>query len=182
MKPLIAAAMCTMCIAFIGLSAGIAHAQGPAPEVETKTAPVPPAKSAQNRNLYRGSKVIGSIVRDRQDRKIGEIKDLLFDSRRGEVAYAVVNFGGVLGVGSKYHAIPWQALQPSDDGRYYVLQADRETIGHAPSFDRGSWPDLADQRWSADVDRYWSRRVGQGSSGDNRLPSGAAGEAAVPGQ
>lgn len=133
-------------------------------------------QSAQTQHLYRGSKIIGSTVRDPHDKKIGEIKDLILDSRRGEIAYAVVNFGGVMGVGSKYHAIPWQALSPGDDGKYYVLQADREIITQAPGFDRGKWPDMSDERWSADVDRYWSRMVGRGSSGANRLlPSGAPG-------
>lgn len=171
MKTLRAAAL----MASAALALGTAHGQETAPGSGIRTAPVSPVQSAQNQHMYRGSKIIGSTVRDMQDRKLGEIKDILLDSRRGEVAYAVVNFGGVMGVGSKYHAIPWQALQPSDDGRYYVLQADRETIGQAPSFDRGSWPNLADERWSSDVDRYWSRRVGRPSSGGNRLPSGAAG-------
>ncbi len=130
--------------------AGAAFAQGAAP----------PA-AAQQQALYRGTKIIGSVVRDGKDRKIGEIKDLVLDARRGEVAYAVVSFGGAMGVGHKYHAIPWQALEPGDDGRYYVLHADRETISQAPGFDKAKWPDMADRRWSADIDRYWSRMVGR---------------------
>lgn len=148
-----------------------------APEAGTVTAPSA-STAQQNKHMYRSSKIIGTAVRDMHDRKIGEIKDLLLDSRRGAVAFAIVNFGGVLGVGSKYHAIPWQILRPSDDGRYYVLQADRETISLAPSFDRGNWPDLSDERWSADVERYWSRRLGPGSADANRLPEGPA---AAPG-
>lgn len=148
-----------------------------APEAGTVTAPSA-STAQQNKHMYRSSKIIGTAVRDMHDRKIGEIKDLLLDSRRGAVAFAIVNFGGVLGVGSKYHAIPWQILRPSDDARYYVLQADRETISLAPSFDRGNWPDLSDERWSADVERYWSRRLGPGSADANRLPEGPA---AAPG-
>ena len=155
------------------LVSGMALGQPAAPGSEAGTAPGGPPKAVQDRHMYRASKIIGATVRDRQERKIGEIKDLLLDSRRGEIAYAVVNFGGVMGVGSKYHPIPWRALSPSDDGRSYVLQADRETIGMAPGFDRGNWPDLSDERWSADVERYWDRRVGAGAAGVNRLPSAA---------
>lgn len=160
------------------LATGVAFGQAAAPDIGTRTAPAWPSKAVQNKHMYRTSKIIGTAVRDAQDRKLGEIKDLLLDSRRGVVAYAVVNFGGVLGVGAKYHAVPWHALSPSDDARYYVLQADRETISQAPSFDRGNWPDLADERWSEDVDRYWSRRLGAGGADINRLPPGPA---AAPG-
>lgn len=154
---------------FALLAFGIAGALVIVPDTGGETA------IAQTQRLYRGSKIIGSTVRDPHDKKIGEIKDLILDSRRGEIAYAVVNFGGVMGVGSKYHAIPWQALSPGDDGKYYVLQADREIISQAPGFDRAKWPDMSDERWSADVDRYWSRMVGRGSAGVNRLLPGATG-------
>lgn len=177
MKTLISPGVFTL-FAFIAF--GSAAGQAMAADTGARTA-TSPAQAAQTQHLYRGSKIIGATVRDPRDRKIGDIKDLILDSRRGEIAYAVVNFGGVTGAGSKYHAIPWQALTPGDDGKYYVLQADREIISQAPGFDRGRWPDLADQRWSADVDRYWSRMVGRGTSDTNRLPpsgssSGAGGK------
>jgi sporulation protein YlmC with PRC-barrel domain len=135
----------------------------------------------RGQQLYRGSKIIGSVVRDARNRKIGEIKDLVLDADRGEVAYAIVNFGGVMGVGAKYHALPWQTLEASDDGKYYVLHADRETIMQAPGFDRGRWPDMADRKWAAETDRYWSRMVGRAPSRNNRL-SASPGVAPPPAQ
>lgn len=129
-------------------------------------------KSTSQAQLYRGSRIIGSTVRDAKNKKIGIIKDLILDAGRGEVAYAVVSFGGVMGVGPKFHAVPWQALEPGDDLRQYVLHADRETISQAPAFDKGRWPDMSDQKWSADIDRYWSRMVGKGTFGTNKLTSG----------
>lgn len=130
------------------------------------------AESTPQTQLYRGSKIIGSTVRDAGNRKIGVIKDLILDAGRGEVAYAVVSFGGVMGLGPKFHAVPWQALEPSEDIRQYVLHADRETISQAPAFDKGRWPDMSDQKWSAEIDRYWSRMVGKGTFGTNKLTSG----------
>jgi sporulation protein YlmC with PRC-barrel domain len=128
--------------------------------------------SAREQQLYRGSRIIGSAVRDAHDRKIGDIKDIVLDPQRGEIAYAVVSFGGVMGVGRKYHAIPWRVLEAGDDGRYYVLHADRETISLAPGFDKGNWPDMADQKWHAEIERYWSRTVGRRPFGDGDLTSG----------
>jgi sporulation protein YlmC with PRC-barrel domain len=131
-----------------------------------------PAASPLQHKLYRGSRIIGSNVRDPRDRKIGQIQDLVLDGGRGEIAYAVVSFGGVLGIGNKFHAIPWQALEPSDDGNHYILHADRETISQAPGFDKARWPDMADQKWHAEIDRYWSRMVGRGHGG-NSISSGS---------
>lgn len=138
------------------------------------------AKQLKQQHVYRGSKIIGATVRNANDKKIGEIKDLVLDSARGEVAYAVVSFGGVIGVGQKYHAIPWRILQASDDGRYYVLHADKETLTQAPGFDKGNWPDMADSKWSADIDRYWSRRLGSGPPADRNLSSGVSGPGDMP--
>jgi hypothetical protein len=145
--------------------AGVGAAQAAAPTATTKSAPAP-----HSQFLYRTTTIVGADVRDAKDRKIGDVKDLILGSTRGDIAYAVVAFGGVMGVGTKYHAIPWKALQPGDDGTYYILHADRETISQAPGFERGKWPDLTERSWSEDVDRYWSRRVGQGMADANRLP------------
>ncbi len=148
---------------------------------ETDDIPQAP-QATPNRNMYLGSKIIGATVRDPQENKLGEIADLVLDSRRGEVAYVVVAIGGVMGMGSRYHPIPWKALQASDDGKYYVLHADRETVSKAPGFERGKWPDMADQKWNADVEGYWNKMVGQGlpggivtSSGSSSTPKGKTG-------
>jgi len=114
--------------------------------------------SLDQQELYRGSRIIGAPVHDPRDRKIGEVKDLLLDSARGEVAYAVLAFGG-----RKLHPVPWRALQPGETGRHYVLDADREAIAQAPGFDMGEWPETGDQRWSEEIDRYWNRMVVRGA-------------------
>lgn len=124
--------------------------------------------SSQQQRLYRGTRIIGSTVRDAEGKKIGVIKDLVLDSQRGEIAYAAVSFGGVMGVGEQYHAIPWIALEPSDDGRFYVLRVDKETIASAPAFDKARWPDVTDDAWRAETDRYWRRVVGHGTAASNR--------------
>lgn len=157
----------------LALAAAMPAAAQPAPPTgETATAP---AATSRQHTLFRGSRIIGSNVRDPKDRKIGQIKDLILDGGRGEIAYAVVSFGGVLGVGRKYHAVPWRVLEPDDSGRFYILHADRETISLAPGFDKARWPDMADRKWGEEIERYWSRTVGSRSPSEQRLSSGAAG-------
>jgi hypothetical protein len=156
--------VCFICVAATAIArddrAGVKTYESPAPQVA---------------HLYRASRIIGVQVRDAQDRKIGEVKDLILGSERGEIAYAVIRFGSGLQVGTRYHAVPWQALEPVDDGGYYVLHADRQTISEAPGFDSGKWPDLTDREWRAEVDRYWNRMVGRGAADNNRLSSGVSG-------
>ncbi|HYD63666.1 MAG TPA: PRC-barrel domain-containing protein [Noviherbaspirillum sp.] len=173
-----AACMAAAIPAIPAIPAGPAAAQTAPPTGATATAPI---ASPLQHKLYRGSRIINSNVRDPKDKKIGQIKDLILDGGRGEIAYAVVSFGGVLGVGSKLHAIPWQALEPSDDGNYYILHADRETISQAPGFDKARWPDMTDQKWHAEIDRYWSRMVGRGPAG-NSISSGSPAASPPAGQ
>jgi hypothetical protein len=143
-----------------------------------------PPSSLQQQELYRGSKIIGAQVRDAHNHKIGEIKDLLLDSARGELAYAVVKFTDA--APRKLYPVPWPALVPDRSGRHYVLHADREVVGQAPGFEAMRWPDMSDQRWSDEIDRYWNRAVGRGpyvaQPGGSDKPPGAptSGGAAAP--
>jgi len=114
-------------------------------------------------DLGRASKLIGTDVIDAKGEKLGDIKDIVLDRRRGDVAYAVVGFGGTLGVGDKYFAIPWQALKPREDK--LVLNVDREKLKDAPGFDKDNWPDMASRKWNTDTARYY----GQAPYWDDRV-------------
>src|ERR1043166_7949702 len=87
-------------------------------------------------NLYRGSKLIGADVENPQGKNLGDIKDVVMDSQ-GQIRYAVLAFGGFMGMGEKYFAVPWAALkpvagqQPADRDRY-VLNIDQEKLKNAP--------------------------------------------------
>src|ERR1700741_1484763 len=83
-------------------------------------------------NLYRGSKLIGADVENPQGENLGDIKDVVFDSR-GHIEYAVLDFGGFLGMGEKYFAVPWAALKPAAgqkpaDRDHYVLNIDKDRL------------------------------------------------------
>jgi hypothetical protein len=91
-------------------------------------------------------------VRNRDNQKLGEIKDLVLDVNSGKVSYAVLAVGGFLGIGEKLIALPPQALQQATDGEYLVLNADKSRIQAAPGFAATAWPGKHDP----EINRFWN--------------------------
>jgi sporulation protein YlmC with PRC-barrel domain len=175
LEPSMKTLYCIVLVAVCMILPALASFQGIKANGDVRQSTNAAQKQDKNQDMYRGSKVIGADIRDPPGKKLGEIKDILLDSERGEVAFLVASFGGAMGLpGRKYHAIPWKALQLGDDGKHYVLYADRETISKAPAFDQKKWPDPADRKWSTEVDRYWTRMVGHAPSGGITTSSGAS--------
>jgi sporulation protein YlmC with PRC-barrel domain len=120
-----------------------------------------PAKVGETSYIYRTSKLIGTDVENPQGENLGEINDVVIDPETGQIAYAVLSFGGILGLGEKYFAIPWQALAPktpTTKGAQYdrfVLNVDKERLKNAPSFNKDNWPDMADRQWAQQVYSYY---------------------------
>ena len=100
----------------------------------------------------------GDDVVNAQGEDLGEIKEIMIDVPSGRVAYAVLSFGGVLGLGDKLFAIPWQALQLDPENHRFVLDVDKERLKNAPGFDKDHWPSMADQRWATDIHSYYDAR------------------------
>ena len=97
------------------------------------------------------------VVNDAGD-DLGEIKDIMIDIPSGRVAYAVLSFGGVLGMGNKLFAIPWLALQLDPENRRFILNVDKDQRKDAPGFDKDHWPSMADQRWATEIHSYYGSR------------------------
>ena len=86
---------------------------------------------------------------------LGKIEDLVFDESSGRILYAVLSFGGFLGMGNRLVAIPWTRLRVQGDHKGFILNIDNETLEHAPSFDKEHWPDLGDLEYATGVYRQW---------------------------
>jgi sporulation protein YlmC with PRC-barrel domain len=99
--------------------------------------------------------IIGDKVINPQGEHLGEIKELMIDLDLGRVAYAVLSFGGVLGMGEKLFAVPFQALQLRPDRHEFVLNVDKEKLKMAPGFDKNNWPSTADRTWGAQIHKYY---------------------------
>jgi len=100
----------------------------------------------------------GDNVVNAQGEDLGEIKDIMIDVPSGRVAYAVLSFGGVLGMGDKLFAIPWHALQLDPENHRFILNVDQERLKSAPGFDKDHWPSMADKRWATDIHSYYGSR------------------------
>ena len=84
-------------------------------------------------SAIRAKKVIGTNVKDRSGKKIGEVEDVVLDKKSNNIMFAIVGFGGFLGVAEKYHPIPWASLDyvPGENG--YVVDFTKEQLNAAPA-------------------------------------------------
>ena len=116
------------------------------------------------RRVLSASTLSGDSVKNRADEDLGKIKELMIDIPSGHVAYAVLSFGGFLGMGDKLFAVPWGALTPDEDRKCFVLDADKAKLENAPGFYKDNWPDMTDTLWGEDVHSsygqspYWTER------------------------
>ena len=93
------------------------------------------------------SSLIGNDVYNNQEEDIGDIKEIMLDMETGKIAYAVLSYGGLLGVGEKLFAVPWGALKLDTVNERFVLNVEKAKLDVAPGFDSDIWPDRPDPAW-----------------------------------
>jgi hypothetical protein len=79
----------------------------------------------------------------------------MLDMRSGTVGYAVMSFGGFLGIGGKLFAVPWNALTLDTKKKYFVLNVDKDRLENAPGFDKDQLPNMADQSRAREIHSYY---------------------------
>jgi hypothetical protein len=99
--------------------------------------------------------VIGSKVVNAQNEDLGKIEDLVLDAGAGRIAYAVLSFGGFLGMGDKYFAIPWNAFHLDLSEKRAVLNVDKKHLENAPGFDKDNWPNMSDSTWGTRIYKHY---------------------------
>ena len=99
--------------------------------------------------------LIGNHVHNLKNEHLGEIKEIMLDIRTGHIAYAVMAHGGVLSLGEKLFAVPWEALALDTANKRFVLNIDKERVEHAPGFDVDRWPNMANQTWATEIHTYY---------------------------
>ena len=99
--------------------------------------------------------LMGEKVVNLQKEDLGTIEHLMIDLQSGRVAYAVLSFGGFLGMGDKLFAIPWSSLALDTVERRFVLNVDKARLTNAPGFDKDHWPNMADRTWGTTVYAYY---------------------------
>ena len=99
--------------------------------------------------------LIGDHVHNLKNEHLGEIKEIMLDMRTGKIAYAVMAHGGVLTIGEKLFAVPWEALTLDTVNKRFTLNIEKERIENAPGFDKNDWPNMANQTWASQIDNYY---------------------------
>ncbi|MYM80906.1 PRC-barrel domain containing protein [Duganella sp. FT50W] len=99
--------------------------------------------------------LIGEDVYNRQDEDLGDIKEIMLDIRTGQVAYAVLSFGGWMGMGDKLFAVPWQALQLDTINQRFLLDVSKDHLKNAPGFDKDNWPDMASTEFNTELHSFY---------------------------
>jgi sporulation protein YlmC with PRC-barrel domain len=116
---------------------------------------VPDRDRGPGPQLMGADTLLGNDVYNAQDDDLGDIKEIMLDMRTGRVAYAVLSFGGFLGMGEKLFAVPWSALKLDTINKRFVLDASKERLESAPGFDKNDWPDMADTTWEKSIHDYY---------------------------
>jgi len=102
-------------------------------------------------------KIVGTKVLSAAGEELGTLKELVIDLDDDRIAYAVLSFGGFLGLGDKLFAIPWDALIMDVEENTFILDLDKEVLNNAPGFDKDNWPDNAqyESGWLLDIYAYY---------------------------
>lgn len=108
--------------------------------------------------LMGANTLTGEDVYNEQEEKLGDIKEFMLDMSTGEVAYAVLSFGGMLGIGEKLFAVPFDALKLDTNNKRFILNVDKDRLKAAPGFDKDDWPDMADPTWAGGIRSFYGTR------------------------
>ena len=109
----------------------------------------------ETHNLISADKVIGTAVYNRQGENLGSVYGLMLNKLNGQVAYAIMSFGGFLGMGESYHPLPWRVLSYDTRQNGYVVDLDRNQLKTAPSYTPNNAPDW--DTYGQSVDEYYGR-------------------------
>ena len=105
------------------------------------------------------STIIGDKVYNRLDEKLGDVKDIMLNINDGSIEYFIIEFGGFLGIGEKFFAVPFQALTIDTERHAFILDQSREVLEKAPGFDKDHWPETNSHIFK-DTSIYWGDFMG----------------------
>lgn len=111
--------------------------------------------TATKPQVLSASSLTGDAVVNSAGEHLGKIEDLMIDLDRGRIAYAVLSFGGFLGIGDKLFAVPFEAMTVDPDGHCLKLDVAKEKLEDAPGFDKDNWPMSSDIQFLNDVYSYY---------------------------
>ncbi|MFP5484688.1 MAG: PRC-barrel domain-containing protein [Gammaproteobacteria bacterium] len=109
-------------------------------------------------HLMGADTLIGNDIYNKDGEDLGDVKEIMLDMRSGRVSYAVLSFGGFLGMGEKLFAVPWDALKLDTENKRFTLGVNKEQLEGAPGFDKNHWPDMADVAWEKGIHDFYGTK------------------------
>ncbi len=113
------------------------------------------SKDGPGPKLMGADTLIGNDVYNKDGESLGDIKEFMIDMASGQIGYAVLSFGGLLGMGDKLFAVPWPALTLDTVNKRFTLNVPKATLKDAPGFDKSNWPSMADEAWASGVHSFY---------------------------
>ncbi len=117
----------------------------------TQNGTTPPATG----HLIAADRVEGTSVYNRAGESLGSVDDIMIDKITGKVAYAVMSFGGFLGMGERHHPLPWGVLTYDTNLGGYVVDLDKETLQKAPSYAKDERYDFEQRQAAQKLHDYY---------------------------
>lgn len=105
--------------------------------------------------LMGANTLLGNDVFNKDGEDLGDIKEFMIHMASGKVAYAVLSFGGLLGLGDKLFAVPWAALTLDTANKRFTLDVPKDSLKDAPGFDKDRWPSMSDKTWASGVHKFY---------------------------
>jgi len=155
--------LCALIVPLVGWTASAQTQPQGKPAQQPPTATPAKVSSGATKELpfcHKASDVIGSKVENPAGENLGKVEELVIDPQTGGIEYAVLSFGGFLGMGDKLFAIPFHLLKapPVSEGSklaHFTLDVDKAKLEKAPGFPKNNWPDIHAASWRSEIDKYF---------------------------
>jgi hypothetical protein len=115
--------------------------------------------------ILTATSIIGDRVENKKGEHLGRIKDIMLDVHKGSIAYVVLEYGGFLGMGEKFFAIPFSAFDLDQSNQRFVLEVEKAQLDQLPGFDKDHWPETNSHFYSPGAGSSWGGFMGANTGG-----------------
>lgn len=112
----------------------------------------------EDRGIVKSGELIKAQVRNPAHENLGEIAEVVIDKQTGKVNYLVLDFGGFLGFGNKYFAVPWNLFLYDNKEDCFILNVEKQRLKDAPGFDKEHWPNFSAPEFKTSITGFYTGR------------------------
>lgn len=106
-------------------------------------------------HLLSADSIMADPVKNSEGKDLGNIHELMLNPDSGKVDYAVLSFGGFMGLGDKYFAVPWEAIEVDRSNKTLRLDVPKDRLEHMEGFDKDNWPDFANPEFEKSMHKHF---------------------------